>query len=145
MPLAGVRQMTAKATWPIIAAVQTLPKRSVAPAPRLRSRVWTCERVAFSAGSTPRIAAAAIVSAAANRIVVGFRPGSTQNGRPPVSPELKACVAHFRAKCATVSPTAAATADRTSASTNSCETMRARLAPSAKRIAISASRVAVRA
>ena len=36
MPRAGVRQMTAKATWRIIAAVQTLPNRSVAPAPRLR-------------------------------------------------------------------------------------------------------------
>ena len=51
----------------------------------------------------------------------------------------------FNATCRMPRPTAAAATDGTSASTNNCETTRARLAPSAVRTAISPMRVAVRA
>ena len=80
--------MTVSATCTIIAVVQNLPNCNVEPpTPRVRSCVWTCDEVTFSAGSTPRIAAPTIVSIAAYRIVIGFRPGLNQNGGPPFWPE----------------------------------------------------------
>ena len=55
--------MTVSATWAIIAVVQTPPNRSVEPPePRFLSCPCTCDPVALSAGSTPRIAAPATVS-----------------------------------------------------------------------------------
>ena len=88
IPNAGGNKMTVRATCAIIAVVQNLPNRNVEPpTPMVRNWVWTCDEVIFSAGSTPRMAAPASVNTAVYRIVVGFRPGSTQNGGPPIWPE----------------------------------------------------------
>ena len=52
MPMAGGIQITVTATCAIIAVVHTPPKRSVDPAPRLRSCACTLMPVALIAGST---------------------------------------------------------------------------------------------
>ena len=63
--------------------VQTQPNRSVEPpAPRFLSCACTCDPVALSAGSTPRIAAPTTVARRHRSPWSSFRPGSIQNGRP---------------------------------------------------------------
>ena len=131
--------MAVSATCAIIAPVQTRPKRSVAPpVPRFARCGCTRARVTFSAGRKDNIAAQTTARPLAYTIVVSDKPGVNQNG---ASPTLS--IPHLNARSAAIRPTAAATDASTRASTKSWLMIRSRLAPSAKRTAISPSRVAV--
>jgi hypothetical protein len=137
------RTATVIATCATISAVQDGPSFMPAPEAAKCCRLPYARRpVAFSAGTRPTSAPPRSVNTPTYASSPGDTPRWNQNGAPPW---VSSCSTQPSARPASDNPTTAATAQRTSASTNSCVTTRPRLAPSAVRTAISAVRVAVRA
>ncbi len=143
-PAASGRNATVIATCTTITVVQTPPNRSPErAAPSLRSASCTFRFVTRSAGRIPMIAAPNSVSIAVYTTVFHDRLSLIQNGIPSLA--ASRLTPQRSETFARSSPTNAATPTSTSASMNSWEMMRPRLAPIALRTVISQPRVAVRA